>query len=123
MSAFQQMLSDPAFDIFYNAHILVVICATSESMNGAEDCCLAAQNLILRAYDMGLGTCPIGLARPWLNLPEVKAEIGIPAGLSVVFPVIVGWPTLMPPPVPRREPRIVAGIESRNNRASRSGNL
>lgn len=103
----QQMLSDPAFNIFYNAHILVVICARADSMNGAEDCCLAAQNLMLRAYEMGLGTCPIGLARPWLNQSEVKSEIGIPADLDVVFPVIIGWTTVMPPPVPRREAEIV----------------
>ena len=101
------MLSDPSFDIFYNARSLVVVCATPGGMNPAEDCCLAAQNLMLAAHGMGLGTCPIGLARPWLNLPEVKSEIGLPADVSVVLPLIVGWPVSPPPPVPRREPSIL----------------
>jgi len=30
---------------------------------------------MLAARDEGVGTCWIGLARPWFNLPGIKAEI------------------------------------------------
>jgi nitroreductase len=75
---YRDRLSEPAFDIFYGASVLVVIAATSDAAQSAEDCCLAAQNLMLAAHGMGLGTCCICFARPWLNLAETKAELGIP---------------------------------------------
>ena len=103
----QNMLTDPDFNIFYNASTLIVICARPGETNAAEDCCLAAQNLMLAAYAMGLVTCPIGLAHPWLNLPAVKAELGIPAQLTPVFPVIVGYAASQPPGVPRNPPEIL----------------
>ena len=65
-------LSDPAANIFHNAGTLVIICAKMNGIQPAEDCSLAAQNLMLAAHAAGLGTCPIGLARPWLNPPQVR---------------------------------------------------
>lgn len=103
----RDMLVDPGFNIFYDAATLVIICAKPAALNAAEDCCLAAQNLMLAACGMGLGTCPIGFARPWLNLPEVKRELGIPDDYAPVFPVIVGFPKGAPPPVARKEPEIL----------------
>lgn len=99
----------PSFNIFYNAGTLLVICAKPERLHPAEDCCLAAQNLMLAAHDRGLATCPIGFARSWLNRPEVKAELGIPPTHTAVFPLVIGYPALPPPPaVPRNEPDIVS---------------
>jgi nitroreductase len=107
LSLHRDMLENPDFNIFYDAATLVIICAKPAALNAAEDCCLAAQNLMLSAYAMGLGTCPIGFARPWLNLPEVKRELGISADHMPVFPVIVGFPKGDALPVPRKEPEIL----------------
>lgn len=61
-----------------------------------EDCCLAAENLMLAARDRDLGTCWIGFARPWLNLAEIKGEMRLPQEYEVVAPIVVGhtlaWP-------------------------------
>jgi nitroreductase len=103
----RRMLTDPGFNIFYNANTLVVICARPDGMNPAEDCCLAAQNLMLAAHAMGLATCPIGLARPWLSSAEVKQELGIPEKLTPIFPLIVGYAANRPAAVPRNPPEIV----------------
>ncbi len=84
--------SDPAFDVFYGAPVLVLICAVSKEGQAAEDCCLAAQNFMLAARAAGLGTCPIGLARPWLSIPATKEKLGIPATQVPVFPVVLGRP-------------------------------
>ena len=105
--AHRDMLTDPNFNIFYNAGTLVIICAKPDGLNPAEDCCLAAQNFMLAAHAIGLGTCPIGFARPWLNLPEAKKELGIPANYTPVFPIIVGFPTGQTAPPERKEPEIV----------------
>ena len=43
-----------------------------------------------------------------LNLPEVKAELGLPPAGVAVAPVIVGYPAGVAPTVPRKEPAIAA---------------
>jgi nitroreductase len=104
---FQKLLSDPNFDIFYSAPVLIVISAMAESPWAVEDCSLAAENLMLMARALGLGTCWIGFAQAWLGTPAGKAALGMPAGYLPVAPIIVGHPKSPPPPVPRKEPEIL----------------
>ncbi len=106
LSQYREQLSDPTFDIFYGAPGLIVIAATSDAAQSAEDCCMAAQNLMLAAYGMGLGTCCIGFARPWLNLGDTKSELGIPETHVPIAPIIVGYPKRAVPRVPRKQPEI-----------------
>lgn len=108
-----EMLNDPHFDIFYNANTLVVILAKPMGLNPADDCFLAAQNFMLAAHSQGLGTCPIGFARPWFNLPQTKRRLDIPIEMTVVFPLIIGYPQETPDAPPRNEPEIVAWDVSR----------
>lgn len=103
---FRGMLEDPACDILYGAPALVVICASSAVQQAAEDCALAAQNLMLAAHARGLGTCCIGLARPWLNQPEGKRLLGIPTECVPIVPLIVGEPAAVPPAPGRHAPNI-----------------
>jgi nitroreductase len=103
---YRGQLSQPTFDIFYGASVLIVIAATSNAAQSTEDCCLAAQNLMLAAHGMGLATCCIGFARPWLNLAETKAELGLPAPYSPIIPVVVGYPKSGAPYVPRKQPEV-----------------
>jgi nitroreductase len=55
------LLRDPYYQLFHGAPVLVLILATSDGQQAAEDCCLAAQNFMLAACGEGLGTCWIGL--------------------------------------------------------------
>jgi nitroreductase len=117
MFRYHDQLSDPAFDVFYGAPLLIIIAATSDLPQSAEDCCLAAQNLMLAARGMGLGTCCIGFARPWLNLAETKAELGIRPSYTPIVPIVVGHPKSSAPAVSRNKPEVhrvrqAAGISS-----------
>lgn len=103
---FQEILSDPKFDVFYHAPALVVISSTTESPWAVENCSLAAENLMLTARAAGLGACWIGFAQAWLGTPEGKTALGLPANYVPVAPIIVGHPKSAPPPVPRKEPEI-----------------
>jgi nitroreductase len=102
LSQYRDQLSDPAFDIFYGAPALIVVAATSDAAQSAEDCCMAAQNLLLAACGMGLGSCCIGFARPWLNLPDVKSELGIPDHYDPIVPIVVGYMRSAALRVPRK---------------------
>ncbi len=101
------MLADPAVDVFHGASTLIVVCATPAAWPANEDCCLAAQNLMLAAHGLGLGTCPIGFARGALNESATKQELGIPADHSAVFPIALGQPRDRPAATPRRPARIL----------------
>ena len=92
----RHMIEDPKFALFYNAPALVIVMAKSSGAQAAEDCCLAAENLMLAARNEGLGSCWIGFARPWLDLPATKAELGLPGHHHVVAPIILGYPRVWP---------------------------
>lgn len=98
----------PEFNFFYNAGTLIVICGKSTRLFAAADCWLAAENLILAASSMKLGTCIIGSVISWLNSSAGKAELGVPPEYSVVAPIVVGVPGETAPPTSRKEPRIFA---------------
>lgn len=104
------MLDDPAFNVFYDASTLVVICGKPLGAFVTADCWLAAENLMLAACALELGTCCIGFALPALHVSEVKQELGIPADVEPVAAIIVGVPRGDTPAVPRKPPEILRWI-------------
>ena len=102
----RELVRAPGFGILHGAPALIVIYATSAA--GVPDCYLAAENLLLAATTLGLGTCPIGLAQPLLDQPAVKAEFGVPADYPCALPIVVGFPSAVGAPPPRETPRVLA---------------
>ena len=100
--------SDPGFDVFYGATTLIVIGTRAPGSFGIADCWLAAENLMLAASALGLGSCCIGAAAGALNSAEMRLELGIPPVVTAVAPIIVGVPAQPATPVDRREPDIIA---------------
>ena len=92
----RHLLEDPQHVLFYHAPALVVVLAKSSGAQAAEDCCLAAQNLMLTARNEGLGSCWIGFARPWLDLPATKIQFKLPEQYHVVAPIVLGYPKAWP---------------------------
>jgi len=103
---FRPVLSDPDFQLFYHAPVLILISGTTQDDWIVEDCTLAAGNLMLAAYAAGLGTCWIGLAQNFLNTAEGKNLLGLPADCMPVAPIIVGHPKAAPAAVPRNPPAV-----------------
>lgn len=101
---FKSRLENPDFHIFYHAPVLILISANGAGPWIVEDCALAAENLMLAAYGAGLGSCWIGFAQAYVNTPEGKNMLGLPAEWVSVAPIIVGHPKAAPPPVTRKEP-------------------
>jgi len=101
-----QELQRPGFVPFHGAPALVLVLAEPADARAAEECCLAAENLMLAARAVNLGTCFIGFARPWLNLPEVKAELDLRETMEVVAPIVLGYPRAWPAPRGRRPAEI-----------------
>ncbi|HNU36608.1 MAG TPA: nitroreductase family protein [Methanomassiliicoccales archaeon] len=79
-----------------DAPAVIVVCADpkdSADMNGLPyymwDAALAAQNLVLAATDLGLGTCYLAA----YDEKKVKELLGIPEELRVVCMTPLGYPT------------------------------
>jgi nitroreductase len=106
----KRLIDDPAFNIFYDAGTLVVIGTRAVGPFAVADCWLAAENLMLAACAKGLGTCCIGFAVAVLNTPESRRELGLPADVTVVAPIIVGVPRGTPAPVGRKPPVIASWV-------------
>jgi nitroreductase len=103
---FHSLLSDPMFQIFYHAPVLLLISARAQGPWIVEDCALASENLMLVAYAAGLGTCWIGFAQSFLNTSEGKKMLALPDAWVPVAPIIVGHPKAAPDPVPRKRPDV-----------------
>jgi len=89
------------FKVFWNAPVVVIISGR------VEDCCRAGQLLILAAHGRGLGACWVGAPMAWLREPAVKAEIGIPANLTPVSAICLGYPATVPEALERARPTVI----------------
>lgn len=103
---FRTILTDPAFQIFYHAPVLILISGNAPGPWIVEDCALAAENLMLMAYSLGLGSCWIGFAQSYLNTPAGRRALGLPELWVPVAPIIVGYPSAPPDAVARKEPEV-----------------
>ena len=106
-SHFAQEMANPEFSIFYDASTLIIICAKPMGPFVAADCWLAAENLMLAACAMGLGTCCIGSAVGALNTADIKKELGVSPNVIAVAPIIVGAPRDTAAPVLRKSPEVL----------------
>ena len=116
--AFAAALLRTDFNVFYDASTLIVILAKPSGPFAVADCWLAAENLMLAATALGLGTCCIGSAVEALSHPAVRAELGIPSDYTVVAPIIVGHIASPAAPTSRRAPDIVQWITPEGERGT-----
>jgi len=103
---FRDLLRDEKFHLLYRAPALIVISAPVQGHWTTEDCALAAQNMMLAATSLGLGSCWIGFAQGWLNTPEARDLLDLSGQNLCVAPIVVGHPKAVLPAVPRKHPVI-----------------
>jgi nitroreductase len=103
-------LLHPDFDALHGAGTLIAIGARRTGPFVDADCWLAAENLMLAATAMGLGTCCVGSVVAVLNDAGVKADLGIPDDVRIVAPIVVGHAANAPQPTGRRDPDIVTWL-------------
>ena len=100
--------------ICYNASVLILVCAEKdkqwENLN-LLDCVLAAQNMFLKAYELGLGTCYMGFVSLLNSKPEILKKIGVPDNLQMMVPFILGHPKTKQGAGRRNKPEIKAWLK------------
>jgi nitroreductase len=92
MNRMIRMLSDPERNIFHNAPMLVMVLASPFCQTPVEDGSVAAENMMLAAWSMGIGSCWVGFASPLQYSPEFMSEAAIPSDHRLVASLVFGYP-------------------------------
>jgi nitroreductase len=89
--------------LFFNAPVLIFIVTKKRKFND-ESCACCAQNMMLAADALGLGSCWIGFAHfLGLNTESMK-KIGVPKGYHIAAALIFGHPDKGPSRILPRKP-------------------
>ncbi|MEM2583205.1 MAG: nitroreductase family protein [Candidatus Thermoplasmatota archaeon] len=81
--------------IFFDAPTVVFI-VTDEKMFNDESCACCAQNMMLAAWSMGVGSCWIGFAKFLEMNKDIMEEIGMPSGYHISACLTFGYPEKIP---------------------------
>ena len=84
-------LSKPKARLFYDAPVLILVFASPDVLN-QHDCALAAENMMLAAYSLGIGSCWIGFAVGLGSDEDFLKEVGVPKDHKLIAPLIFGYP-------------------------------
>ncbi|HMK46344.1 MAG TPA: nitroreductase [Methanocella sp.] len=106
MDGFVKWLSNPKADIFYSAPVLILVFSSPDAVT-ESDCALAAQNMMLAAWSLGVGSCWIGLARALGSDREFLNEAEVPDDHKLVAPLIFGYPSKSNLKAPVRNPNVI----------------
>lgn len=101
-----QHLSKPTTRILYRAPVFILVFASPDVID-ENDCALAAENMMLAAHSLGLGSCWIGLAAGLGNNKEFLNEVGVPEGHKLIAPLIFGYPAKENQKAPARNADVI----------------
>ena len=98
---------------FYDAPTVITLFAPKNFLFSAEDCAAAAENMMLAADALGIGSCYIGqgwtaFADPYGQ--EILRQWNIPTDHYAVMQLLLGYPRegdTHPTPKPRKDGRII----------------
>lgn len=98
---------------FYDAPTVINLFAPKNFLFAGEDCAVAAENMMLAADSLGVGSCYIG--QGWTAFADPYGQMilrrwGIPANYYGVMQLLLGYPKKGDPhpnPKPRKEGRIL----------------
>ncbi len=90
----QYRASLPGYRPLYGAPVLILLSGPAQNPYSTADVTLAAENIILQATHLGLGSCYIISPTLALNMPENRVlalESGMPDGYKLHCGVILGY--------------------------------
>jgi len=112
--AVKELIKKFAPGIFVMPAAFIVICAGKEAganpwdeVTYLADCAIAAQNIMLAAYEMGIGSCP-ALSYAKVAVQEI---LNLPEDVEPLLIVTLGYPAEDPAPPPRLELNQIAFMD------------
>ena len=102
-------LLTPEFKNMFRNAPAVIFVAAEPSMFAGVDCGILAQNMMLAAYELGLGTCclgsPVGFMSSEAGAPYLKS-LNLPEGYALQFAIAIGYGDETPEAKPRDTSKI-----------------
>jgi nitroreductase len=90
-------------DFFHNAPLLIIITAPKDNYWASADAGLAAQNVMLYAASINLGSCFIGMAKLIERDKNLLKMLHIEDDMNIVAAVICGYPAENPEPREKKQ--------------------
>jgi len=109
-----KFVSAPAYTVNYGAPVFIIISGDRSRSPSVNDCTLAAGNMMLAAYALGLGSCWINQPSVVTNVPEFRAlltELGVPPEYDVYACLCLGFPAETLPLAAKRRADVVNYID------------
>jgi nitroreductase len=94
--AFRAMLESPGYSIYYHAPTVIMLVGKTGSRFREIDCSLCAENMMLAAHALGIGSCWVGSTEVAYDNQELMAGFWIPEGYSPVGTIVFGYPAESP---------------------------
>lgn len=102
-------LLTPEFKNMFRNAPAVIFVAAEPTMFAGVDCGILAQNMMLAAYELGLGTCclgsPVGFMSSEAGAPYL-ASLKLPEGYALQFAIAIGYADETPEAKPRDTSKI-----------------
>lgn len=90
--AFRKLLESPGYSIYYDAPTVIMVVGKSGSRFREIDCSLCAENVMLAAHALGIGSCWIGSTEVAYDNKDLMAGFRVPEGYSPVGTIVFGYP-------------------------------
>lgn len=101
---------DPAFkNMFRNAPTVVFIGHDTKSESSPFDCGLLAENMMISAWSMGIGSCCLGSPARFMKTPEAAEylqKLGFSEGYELLYCIRFGYPDEAPAAKPREAAKV-----------------
>lgn len=101
---------DPAFkNMFRNAPTVVFIGHDTKSESSPFDCGLLAENMMISAWSMGIGSCCLGSPARFMKTPEAAEylqRLGFSEGYELLYCIGFGYPDEAPAAKPREAAKV-----------------
>lgn len=94
---------------FHNAPTVIIVAADKNNPFGHSDCGMLAQNILLSAEAMDLGTCMLGGLGRMLNDPkaeDILKALELPEGYEVMYGISLGYKAESPDAKPRETGKV-----------------
>ncbi len=114
MPPLAEQFSTAADIICYNAPVLILVCTEKDPQwdnVNLLDSVLAAQNMFLKAYELGLGTCYMGFVNVLNNKPDALKRVGVPENHTMTVPFIIGHPKIKQGAAKRNNPAVLKWVK------------
>jgi nitroreductase len=90
-AGYKKRMAVKDFSIFYHAPCVVLVLGKTDAFSYQNDCAMAAQNMMLAASSMGIGSCWVGMMNVLNEDKWFREKFQVPDNYRVVAPIALGY--------------------------------